>query len=100
MTHKTSSAAAVPMHPAQGPSPRRPVHPPPQKHPDVRPPDKHHHPSTHAEADAARAMDHTNSWTPSLDRRQSWSKEDQKRACQMPAMDGVKTGPGFTEKRS
>ncbi|POR32579.1 Protein PLM2 [Tolypocladium paradoxum] len=56
--------------------------------------------STHAEADAARAMDHTNSWTPSRDRRQSWSKEDQKHAAQMSTIDDVQTGPGFTEKRS
>ncbi|KND92446.1 hypothetical protein TOPH_02925 [Tolypocladium ophioglossoides CBS 100239] len=78
MAPNTSSPTA-PVQPAQGLSPSK---------------------CAHAEADAARAMDHTNSWTPSLDRRQSWSKEDQKRALQMSAMDGVKTGPGFTEKRA
>ncbi|PNY23465.1 Uncharacterized protein TCAP_06590, partial [Tolypocladium capitatum] len=57
-------------------------------------PDKHD-----AEAGAAHAMDRANSWTPSLDRRQSWSKEDQKRALQMSGIGAVKTGPGFTEKR-
>ena len=29
---------------------------------------------------AGYLLDHTNSWKPSLDRRQSWSKEDQKHA--------------------
>ncbi|UNI16849.1 hypothetical protein JDV02_003245 [Purpureocillium takamizusanense] len=55
-------------------------------------------PAAHPDANAARAMDHTNSWKPSLDRRQSWSKEDQKHALQMSSLDGVKAGPGFTEK--
>ncbi|CAH0054881.1 unnamed protein product [Clonostachys solani] len=48
--------------------------------------------AAHAKTDAAHptdtraaqhALEHTNSWTPKLDRRQSWSKEDQKRALQM-----------------
>ena len=47
---------------------------------------------------AGYLLDHTNSWKPSLDRRQSWSKEDQKHALQMSSLDGVKTGPGFSEK--
>ncbi|VUC21745.1 unnamed protein product [Clonostachys rosea] len=46
------------------------------------------HPKTDAAhptdtAAAQHALEHTNSWTPKLDRRQSWSKEDQKRALQM-----------------
>lgn len=58
-----------------------------------------HDRSAHAAADAARAMQHTNSWKPSFERRQSWSKEDQKRELQMSSInDHVKTGPGFTER--
>lgn len=37
-------------------------------------------------------------WKPNFDRRQSFSKEDQKRAMHMTTIDGVKTGPGFTER--
>ncbi|KAM4058857.1 hypothetical protein HRG_008260 [Hirsutella rhossiliensis] len=54
--------------------------------------------TTHAQADAARAIDHTNAWKPSLDRRQSWNKEDQKHVLQMSGMAVGNTGPGFTEK--
>lgn len=54
--------------------------------------------TTHVQADAARAIDHTNAWKPALDRRQSWNKEDQKHALQMSAVAGANTGPGFTEK--
>ena len=50
------------------------------------------------DAGAARAMDSTNSWKPSFERRQSWNKEDQKRALQMTGIDNVKTGPGFSER--
>jgi hypothetical protein len=58
-----------------------------------------HERSAHAAADAARAMQHTNSWQPSFQRRQSWSKEDQKRELQMSTInDAAKTGPGFTER--
>ncbi|KZZ99539.1 hypothetical protein AAL_02111 [Moelleriella libera RCEF 2490] len=42
--------------------------------------------------------DAATAWKPALDRRQSWNKEDQKRAVQMTAVDEVKAGPGFTEK--
>lgn len=38
-------------------------------------------------------------WKPSVDRRQSFSKEDHKRAMQMTTIDAVKTGPGFTEHK-
>lgn len=57
--------------------------------------------SAHAQADAARAMQHTSNWAP-LERRQSWSKEDQKHALHMSAccIDSVKTGPGFSERSS
>jgi hypothetical protein len=50
------------------------------------------------DAAPARGITSTNAWKPSLDRRQSWSKEDQKHALHMSAMEDVKTGPGFTEK--
>lgn len=57
---------------------------------------------SHAEADAARAMDHTNSWTPttaSFTRRQSWKREDQKHELHMTGvLADVKTGQGFTER--
>ncbi|KAF5128186.1 uncharacterized protein G6M90_00g070900 [Metarhizium brunneum] len=52
------------------------------------------------EAAAARATSAADAWKPSFDRRQSWSKEDQKHALQMRAVEGVKTGLGFTEKTS
>ncbi|KYK61298.1 hypothetical protein DCS_02440 [Drechmeria coniospora] len=55
--------------------------------------------SPRAKADAARAMDHTISWQPSMQRRQSWSKEDQKHQLQMSTMDTANKAPGFTEKR-
>ncbi|KAL6401329.1 hypothetical protein AUP68_15197 [Ilyonectria robusta] len=54
--------------------------------------------SAHVEAYAARAMRRTNSWTPVFERRQSWSKEDHKHVMHMAYIDGVKTGPGFTER--
>ncbi|CRK39567.1 hypothetical protein BN1723_006365 [Verticillium longisporum] len=56
--------------------------------------------SPHAAAEAARAMEHTNSWTPpAFERRQSWKQEDQKRELQMSHInERVKTGPGFTER--
>ncbi|KAI5464972.1 hypothetical protein BGZ63DRAFT_421957 [Mariannaea sp. PMI_226] len=54
--------------------------------------------SAHAEADADRAMRRTSNWTPIYERRQSWSNEDRKRAMHMASIQGVQTGPGFTEK--
>ncbi|KAM0284683.1 hypothetical protein ACHAQH_001837 [Verticillium albo-atrum] len=56
--------------------------------------------SPHAAAEAARAIERTNSWTPpAYQRRQSWKQEDQKRELQMSQInDHVKTGPGFTER--
>lgn len=38
-------------------------------------------------------------WKPNFDRRQSFSKEDQKRAMHMTTIESVKTGPGFTERK-
>lgn len=56
-------------------------------------------------AAARHAMEHAQSWKPSLDRRQSWNKEDQKRALQMTGMEDAKSSGGgggvggFTEGR-
>ncbi|KAK1244359.1 hypothetical protein MKX07_003158 [Trichoderma sp. CBMAI-0711] len=48
------------------------------------------------------AIQHTSSWKPSsLDRRQSWSSQDQKHALQMSGidLDSVRSGhQGFTER--
>ncbi|KAL6812939.1 hypothetical protein GGI42DRAFT_313300 [Trichoderma sp. SZMC 28013] len=46
------------------------------------------------------AIQHSSSWKPSsLDRRLSWSSQDQKHALQMSGIDGVQSGhQGFTEK--
>lgn len=44
---------------------------------------EHAHEATTREAQEQRAMAHAKEWTPSIDRRQSFSKEDQKRALQM-----------------
>lgn len=39
-------------------------------------------------------------WKPaSNQRRHSWSKEDHKRELHITAIEGVKTGPGFTEHK-
>jgi len=52
----------------------------------------------HSAADAQRGMSRVESWTPQFNRRQSWSKEEQKHALQMSRVEDVKTGPGFTER--
>ncbi|KAK1980708.1 hypothetical protein LZ30DRAFT_555054, partial [Colletotrichum cereale] len=52
----------------------------------------------HATSAPPQVIEHTNSWKPSFERRQSWNKEDQKRELQMSHIDDVKTGPGFTER--
>ncbi|KAK4069511.1 uncharacterized protein Triagg1_6935 [Trichoderma aggressivum f. europaeum] len=46
------------------------------------------------------AIKHSSSWKPSsLDRRLSWSSQDQKHALQMSGIDGVRSGhQGFTER--
>ncbi|RDA96179.1 hypothetical protein CP533_1638 [Ophiocordyceps camponoti-saundersi (nom. inval.)] len=43
--------------------------------------------------------DRARGWKPCLDRTQSWSREDRKHSLHMPAIDAVKTGPGFSEKK-
>ena len=53
---------------------------------------------SHAEADAQRAMEHTNSWTPTFERRQSWKREDQKHELHMTGLGEMKTAPGFSER--
>ncbi|PFH59914.1 hypothetical protein XA68_11713 [Ophiocordyceps unilateralis] len=50
--------------------------------------------------DLVPPTDRTRSWEPRLDRAQSWSIQDRKHSLQMPVIDAVKTGPGFTEKQS
>ncbi|KAH7131026.1 hypothetical protein EDB81DRAFT_763687 [Dactylonectria macrodidyma] len=54
--------------------------------------------SAHAQADAARAIQRTNSWKPVIDRRQSWSIQDMKHEMHMLSITTVTPGPGFTEK--
>ncbi|PNP59110.1 hypothetical protein THARTR1_01358 [Trichoderma harzianum] len=46
------------------------------------------------------AIQHSSSWKPSsLDRRLSWSSQDQKHALQMNGIKGVRSGhQGFTER--
>ncbi|KAK7423074.1 hypothetical protein QQZ08_009241 [Neonectria magnoliae] len=56
--------------------------------------------SAHAQADADRAMRHTNSWTPVVERRQSWNREDMKHELHIMRIATITTGPGFTEKKS
>jgi hypothetical protein len=48
---------------------------------------------------AGRAMQHTASWKPSFNRRQSWSQEDQKHEMTLGNIGGVSTGPGFSERK-
>ncbi|KAM0421467.1 hypothetical protein ACHAPT_010640 [Fusarium lateritium] len=58
--------------------------------------------SPSARAGADRCMRHTNSWTPDfgvVQRRQSWSAEDQKHQLHMAKIDHVSTGPGFSERQ-
>ncbi|KAL7919414.1 hypothetical protein ACQKWADRAFT_301354 [Trichoderma austrokoningii] len=47
------------------------------------------------------AIRHSSTWKPSsLDRRLSWSSQDQKHALQMSGLEGVRSGSqGFTERR-
>lgn len=55
--------------------------------------------SAAAQAQAARAVAATASWKPNLDRRQSWSKEDQKHQLHMSRVEDVRPGcPGFSER--
>ncbi|KAF5002139.1 hypothetical protein FGRMN_622 [Fusarium graminum] len=54
--------------------------------------------SPSAQAAAERCMQHTNSWTPSFQRRQSWSPEERKHEMHMDKIGQVSTGPGFSER--
>ncbi|KAJ4320211.1 hypothetical protein N0V84_005996 [Fusarium piperis] len=55
---------------------------------------------TQTQTGADRCMRHTNSWTPdfgTVQRRQSWSAEDQKHQLHLAKINHVSTGPGFSE---
>ena len=56
-------------------------------------------PNEHAAADAVRVMTRTNSWTPALNRRQSWNNQERKHELQMHAVVDAPTGPGFSERK-
>ncbi|TQV92702.1 hypothetical protein V2A60_009168 [Cordyceps javanica] len=47
---------------------------------------------------ATTAAAATTSWTPNLERRQSWSAQDRKHELQMAAVNHEPTGPGFSER--
>ncbi|OAA43907.1 hypothetical protein BBO_04263 [Beauveria brongniartii RCEF 3172] len=49
---------------------------------------------------ASSAQQKTTSWTPNFERRQSWNAQDRKHELQMAALDGIRMGPGFTERSS
>ncbi|KAI1470293.1 uncharacterized protein F4812DRAFT_260161 [Daldinia caldariorum] len=50
------------------------------------------------EKEAARAISKTDSWKPSLGRKQSYYSEDRKHALQMSGVQDVEVGPGFSER--
>lgn len=54
-------------------------------------------PTATRQEDSDRGMRNTSAWKPRFDRRQSWSKEDQKHALQMTGLQDVKARPGFSE---
>ncbi|RYO85374.1 hypothetical protein DL766_000447 [Monosporascus sp. MC13-8B] len=54
--------------------------------------------SPHQKEDAARVMSRTDSWKPSLARRQSYDPQDQKHEMQMSSVSGLKEEPGFSER--
>ena len=54
----------------------------------------------HGEADAQRAMSHTEAWTPTFNRRRSWTQEEHKHALQMGGIGDVEAGAGFSQKGS
>ncbi|RCI09885.1 hypothetical protein L249_3878 [Ophiocordyceps polyrhachis-furcata BCC 54312] len=56
-------------------------------------------PSTKTKPQEISPQDRTVEWKPRLDRTQSWNREDRKHSLHMPAIDAVKTGPGFSEKK-
>ncbi|KAI6081187.1 hypothetical protein F4821DRAFT_249839 [Hypoxylon rubiginosum] len=51
------------------------------------------------EKEAMRAMSRTDSWKPSLGRKQSYHMEDKKHALQMSGVQDLKESPGFTERK-
>ncbi|XXG98312.1 hypothetical protein Hte_004635 [Hypoxylon texense] len=51
------------------------------------------------EKEAVRAMSRTDSWKPSLGRKQSYHMEDKKHALQMSGVQNLKESPGFTERK-
>ncbi|KAF3060884.1 hypothetical protein GL218_04294 [Daldinia childiae] len=50
------------------------------------------------EKEAARAISRTDSWKPSLGRKQSYHREDRKHILQMSGVQNVEVGPGFSER--
>ncbi|KAK6957572.1 hypothetical protein Daesc_000359 [Daldinia eschscholtzii] len=50
------------------------------------------------EKEAARAISKTDSWKPSLGRKQSYHREDRKHVLQMSGVQDVEVGPGFSER--
>ncbi|KAM0261537.1 hypothetical protein ACHAQJ_002221 [Trichoderma viride] len=66
-------------------------------------PTKNQRPQSHPQDSSPAcqsAIQHSSTWKPSsLDRRLSWSNQDQKHALQMSGIDGVRSGhQGFTER--
>ena len=55
--------------------------------------------SPQLEKDAPRAMSATDSWKPSMDRRQSYHKEDHKHALQMSGLSSTGGTASGTEKK-
>ncbi|KAI8964413.1 hypothetical protein F5Y11DRAFT_316257 [Daldinia sp. FL1419] len=51
------------------------------------------------EKEAARARSRTDSWKPSLGRKQGYHREDRKHALQMSGVQDVEAGPGFSERK-
>lgn len=47
----------------------------------------------------SRVLQDTDSWRPSTDRRQSWSREEQKHHMHVGSIGDVNTGPGFSESK-
>jgi hypothetical protein len=57
-------------------------------------------PATKSTAEAVtRTIQHAESWQPpQFNRRQSWNREESKHEAHMGHIDGVCTGPGFSER--
>ncbi|OAA58690.1 hypothetical protein ISF_06473 [Cordyceps fumosorosea ARSEF 2679] len=56
------------------------------------------HRGPEAESTPRTTASTTSSWSPDLQRRQSWSAQDRKHELHMAAVDDVRTGPGFSER--